>query len=70
MRLRPASRRPRTVFAAVRLMCAGAAVDLAALITVVVTADSVKSAVVQKDRRSGPLCSPISPPLKSAHPSR
>ncbi len=46
MRLRPRAGQPRTVFAAVRLMWAGAAAELAALITVVVTADSVRSAVL------------------------
>jgi hypothetical protein len=46
MRLRPRAGQPRTVFAAVRLMWAGAAAELAALITVVVTAGSVTSAVL------------------------
>ena len=46
MRLRPGAGQPRTVFAAVRLMWAGAAAELAALITVVVTAGGVRSAVV------------------------
>ena len=46
MRLRPRPGQPRTVFAAVRLMWAGAVAELAALITVIVTADSVRSAVL------------------------
>jgi hypothetical protein len=46
MRLRPRAGQPRTVVAAVRLMWAGAAAELAALITVVVTAASVRSAVL------------------------
>ena len=46
MRLRPRAGQPRTVFAAVRLMWAGAAAELAALITVVVTAGGVRSAVL------------------------
>jgi hypothetical protein len=45
MRLRPRPGQPRTVFAAVRLMYAGALAELAALITIVVTASSVRSAV-------------------------
>jgi hypothetical protein len=44
-----APRPPRTVLTAVRLMYAGAALELAALITIVVTAGSVKSAVLQND---------------------
>jgi hypothetical protein len=44
MRLWPATRPPRTVQAAVRLMCVGAAAQLAALITEVATARSVGSA--------------------------
>ena len=46
MRLRPRAGQPRTVFAAVRLMWAGAAAELAFLITIIVTADSVRSAVL------------------------
>jgi hypothetical protein len=48
MRLRMAGRPPRTVRAAIRLMCAGAAADLAVLITVIATADSVRSAVARR----------------------
>ncbi len=48
MRLRPPSPPPRSVFTAVRLMCAGAAVELAAWITIVVTAGSVKSAMAPR----------------------
>jgi hypothetical protein len=47
MRLRPRPGLPRTVFAASRLMWAGAAAELATLITVIVTADSVRSAVMR-----------------------
>ena len=46
MRLRPRPGQPRTVFAAARLMWAGALAELAALITIIVTADSVRSAVM------------------------
>jgi hypothetical protein len=50
MRLRPGpSRPPRTVFAAVRLMCVGAVVELAALLTVVATAGSLKAAILARD---------------------
>jgi hypothetical protein len=45
MRLRMAGRPPRTVRAAIRLMCAAAAAELAVLISTIVTADSVRSAV-------------------------
>jgi hypothetical protein len=45
MRLWPAARRPRPVRAAVTLMLAGAAAELAALITVIVTMGSVRAAV-------------------------
>jgi hypothetical protein len=41
-----ASRPPRTVVNAVRLMYAGAALELATLITIMATASSVKSAVL------------------------
>jgi len=47
MRLRPRAGQPRTVFAAVRLMWAGAAAELAALITVIVTVGTVRSAVMR-----------------------
>ena len=46
LRLRPRQGQPRTVLAAVRLMYAGALAELAALITIVVTAGSVRSAVM------------------------
>jgi hypothetical protein len=50
MRLRPGpGRPPRTVLAAVRLMCLGATVELAALVTVVATAGSLKAAVLARD---------------------
>ena len=45
MRLWPASRPPRTVRTAIRLMYAGAAAQLAALITIIATAGGVRSAV-------------------------
>jgi hypothetical protein len=45
MRLRPPSRPPRTVRSAARLMCAGAVVELAAVVTMLVTAASVKAAL-------------------------
>jgi hypothetical protein len=49
MRLRPGtSRPPRTVLTAVRLMCVGAALELATLITVVVTTGSVHSAITSR----------------------
>jgi hypothetical protein len=48
MRLWPASRPPRTVRAAVRLMCAGVAAQLAALIIEAVTAGSVRSAYARR----------------------
>jgi hypothetical protein len=48
MRLRMAGRPPRTVRAAIRLMCAAAAAELAVLITVIVTAGSVRSAVASR----------------------
>jgi hypothetical protein len=47
MRLRPREGQPRTVAAAVRLMYTGALAELAALITVVVTAGSVRSDVMR-----------------------
>ena len=46
LRLRPRAGQPRTVFAAVRLMWAGALAELAALITIIATAGSVKAAVM------------------------
>ena len=46
MRLRPPLGQPRTVFAAVRLMWAGAAAELATLITIIVTAGAVRAAVL------------------------
>ncbi len=48
MRLRPASRPPRTVQGAVRLMCAGAVAELAAVVTMVVTAASVQAALAKE----------------------
>ena len=45
MRLWPAAPRPRTVRAAVTLMLAGAAAELAVIITVAVTASTVRTAV-------------------------
>jgi len=48
MRLWPAAPRPRTVRAAVALMLAGAAAELAGLITVLVTASSVHAAVAAR----------------------
>jgi hypothetical protein len=49
MRLWPAAARPRAVRAAVKLMLAGAAAELAAVITVVVTAGAVRAAVAAHD---------------------
>jgi hypothetical protein len=49
MRLRPAARPPRTVRAAVRLMCAGVAAELAYLIINVATAGRVGSAYARGD---------------------
>jgi hypothetical protein len=46
MRLWPAAPRPAAVCAAVRLMCAGAAAELAVLLTVVLTTGRVKAAVL------------------------
>jgi hypothetical protein len=48
MRLWPAAPRPRAVRAAVTLMLAGAAAELAAMITVVVTASTVHTAVAAR----------------------
>jgi hypothetical protein len=49
MRLRPRPGQPRTVFAAVRLMWAGALAELAGLVIVVSTAASVRATVKAKD---------------------
>jgi hypothetical protein len=49
MRLRPPVPRPRSVRTAVRLMCAGAVLELAAWGTIVVTAGSLMSALVRRD---------------------
>jgi hypothetical protein len=46
--LRPAPGQPRNVRIAIRLMCAEAAAQLAVLVTVVVTAGSVRSAVAHR----------------------
>jgi hypothetical protein len=48
MRLWPAAPRPRTVRAAVTLMLAGAAAEVAAMITVVVTSGAVRAAVAAR----------------------
>jgi len=48
MRLRPAARTPRTVQAAVWLLCVGAAAQLAALVINVATIDSVESAAARR----------------------
>lgn len=48
-RLRPRARLPRAMRGAIRVMCAGAAVELAALITYVMTASRVRSAMAQRD---------------------
>ena len=53
MRLWPAAPRPGTVRAAVRLMLAGAAAELAAMITVAVTASTVRSAVAARYPAAG-----------------
>jgi hypothetical protein len=49
MRLRPPVPRPRAVRAAVRLMCAGAGLEMAALITILVTAGRLTSALARID---------------------
>ena len=49
MRLRPPGRPPRTLRGAVKLMCLGAAVELAALITIAVTFTSVRQDILQRD---------------------
>ena len=51
MRVWPAAPRPRTVRAAVTLMVAGAAAELAAMITVAVTAGAVRAAVAAQHQR-------------------
>lgn len=48
MRLRPPSSPPGAVRAAIRLMCLAAAAELGTLITIIVTAGSVRSAVVHR----------------------
>jgi hypothetical protein len=48
MRLRPALCPPRAVRAAVRLMCAGAVAELAAVVTMAVTAASAKAALAKE----------------------
>jgi len=48
MRLWPAAPRPRVVRAAVKLMLAGAAAELAAVVTVVVTSGAVRAAVAAR----------------------
>ena len=53
LRLRPRLGQPRTVFAAVRLMWAGAAAELAVLITIIVTAGAVRSAVLHAHSAAG-----------------
>lgn len=50
-----ASRPPRTVVNAVRLMYAGAALELATLITILATAGSVRSAVLSSHPAAWPL---------------
>jgi hypothetical protein len=49
MRLWPAAARPRAVRAAVKLMLAGAAAELAAAITMLVTMPAVRAAIAAKD---------------------
>jgi hypothetical protein len=49
MRLWPAAPRPRSVRVAVKLMLAGAAAELAALITVIATLGSVRASVAARD---------------------
>ena len=48
MRLRPAHRPPRTVRSAVRLMCFGAVVQVAAVVTMVVTGAAVRAALAKE----------------------
>jgi hypothetical protein len=49
MRLRPPGRPPRSLRGAVKLMCLGAAVELASLITIAVTFASVRQDILQRD---------------------
>jgi hypothetical protein len=49
MRLRPRPGQPRTVFAAARLMCLAALVELGAVLTMVATAGAVRSAVARSN---------------------
>jgi hypothetical protein len=49
MRLRPPGRPPRTLRGTVKLMCLGAAVELASLITIAVTFTSVRQDILQRD---------------------
>ena len=49
MWLRPRQARPGTVRAAVALMCAGAVLELGVVITVMVSADSVRASVLRHD---------------------
>jgi hypothetical protein len=49
MRLRPRSRLPRAMRGAIRVMCAGAALELVGLVTYVMTAGRVRSAMAQRD---------------------
>jgi hypothetical protein len=48
MRLRPESRPPRVVRGAVRLVCVGAVAQLAAAVTIIVTAASVRAALARQ----------------------
>ncbi len=54
MRLWPAAPRPRTVRAAVRLMLAGAAAELAVTLTIIATSGSVRAAVAARDAAALP----------------
>jgi hypothetical protein len=55
MRLRPASRPPRAVRGAVRLVCAGAVAQLAAAVTIIVTAASVRAELASQPGITAPL---------------
>ncbi len=55
MRLRPALRPPRAVRGAVRLVCVGAVAQLAAAITIIVTAASVRAALASQPDISAAL---------------
>jgi hypothetical protein len=55
MRLRPAAPPPRSVRGAVKLMCVGAVAQLAAAVTVVLTAGSVQAAVARQPGLSAAL---------------